>query len=189
MMREVSRQVDMSYRITDRVKLSQIPLLLFLIAGCSLACDTAHPSDDSLIQNFQSHEADFDQLIRMAAEGSKVVRIASDFTWTEKSAAWPRPESELGFSKERWDEYRRLFKKLDLDAGILNYQPDLVFLVASTQGLLTGGSGKGYVYSLKEPSPIVESLKDVSFEGSEKSMNFAYKKLKGHWYLFYDVTT
>jgi hypothetical protein len=169
------------------LKLITIPLLLSLVIGCSLAFDTPHPSDDSLIQNFQNHEADFELLVRMAKEDSHVVRIASDFTWTDTNAAWPRPESELGFSAERWDEYRRLFKKLELKAGILNYQPDLVLLTASTQGLLTGGSGKGYAYSLKEPSPIVESLDNVSFKGSEKSMNFAYWKLKGNWYLFYNV--
>lgn len=169
------------------LKLITIPLLLITIIGCSFAFDNPHPSDDSLIQNFQNHEAEFERLVRMAKEDSHVIRIASDFTWTDKNAAWPRPESELGFSTERWNEYRSLFKKLDLKAGILNYQPDLVYLTASTQGLLTGGSGKGYAYSLKEPSPIVESLDNVSFKGSEKSMNFAYRKLKGNWYLFYNM--
>lgn len=143
-----------------------------------------HPSDQELEATFLKNEADFELLVRMAKEDSSVVRIAPDFTWLKTNAAWPRPLSELGFTSERWQEYRRLFSRLDLPAGILNYQPDSIMFLASTRGLLTGGSSKGYVYSLKDPAPIVESLEHVSFKDSR----IAYKRVKGHWYLFYEVS-
>jgi hypothetical protein len=170
------------------VKLTIITLLSVILVGCDPVLDLPHPSDDSLIRNFQSHEADFDVLAQMSQQDPNLIRIAPDFTWTDKSAAWPRPESELGFSNQRWDEYRSLFRKLDLKSGILNYQPDLILFLASTKGLVTGGSSKGYAYSVKEPPLIVESLDDYSFKDSKKDINIVYRKLKGNWYLFYEVS-
>ena len=165
-----------------------LPFLLVIFAGCDLLLDIPHPSDDSLIRNFQQHEADFDLMVRMCQEDSKLIRIASDFTWTDKSVRWPRPESELGFSTERWGAYRRLFSKLSLKSGILNYQPDEVRFLASTKGLVTGGSGKGYAFLIKEPSQVVASLDNHSFKDSKRDINIAYRRLKGNWYLFYEVS-
>ena len=128
------------------LKLASVALLLYFAMSCDLIFNIPHPSDDTLLRNFQEHEADFALLARMASEDSRVVRIAYDFTWLEDNAGWPRPESELGFSRQRWDEYRRLFRKLDLEAGLLNHQPDIILFLASTKGLMTGGSMKGYAY-------------------------------------------
>jgi hypothetical protein len=172
---------------TKMLKPITIALLLVLVIGCGLDFDSPHPSDDSLIKNFKTHEADFDMLARMCQEDSNLIRIAPDFTWTDKSVAWPRPESELGFSRQRWDEYRSLFRKLELKSGILNYQPDLVLFLASTKGLVTGGSMKGYAYSVKAPLLITESLDDYRFKAPIKDINIAYRKLKGNWYLFYET--
>jgi len=170
------------------LKLTITSLMLIFSVGCDLVFDIPHPPDGSLIKNFQGHEANFDLLARMSQEDSDLIRIAPNFTWTQKSAAWPRPESELGFSRQRWDEYRGLFRKLDLKSGILNYQPDQILFLASTKGLVTGGSSKGYAYSVKEPPLIVESLDNYSFKDSKKDMNIVYRKLKGNWYLFYEVS-
>ena len=159
-----------------------VPTLIFALM--SFGESAPHPSDKSLGQTFFAHESDFNKLVEMCNADSHVVRIASDFTWLDHNAAWPRPESELGFSRQRSDEYRSLFSKLGLTAGVLNYQPDSVMFLASTLGLVTGGSSKGYAYSLKEPEVIVDSLDNASFSKSR----IAYKRLKGNWYLFYMIS-
>jgi hypothetical protein len=159
-----------------------VPTLIFALM--SLRESAPHPSDKSLEQTFLAHEADFNKLVDMCNADAHVVRIAPDFTWMDNNAAWPRPESELGFSRQRWEEYRSLFSKLGLTAGILNYQPDSVMFLASTRGLVTGDSSKGYAYSLKPPETIVDSLENATFSKSR----IAYKRLKGNWYLFYMVS-
>jgi len=144
--------------------------------------DREHPSDEALETTFREHEADFEKLIEMSNVDATVIRIAPDFTWLEDSTRWPRLESELGFSGERWNEYRELFRRLRLTKGLARY-PDgqTVELIASTQGLLTGGSGKGYVYSSKELKPLHNSLNDLGPTGRH-----IYKRLKApNWYLFY----
>lgn len=144
--------------------------------------DREHPSDAALEAMFSEHEADFEKLIAMSNADAKVVRIAPDFTWLDDNARWPRPETEIGFSQERWNEYRELFKVLSLTKGLARH-PDgqTIELIASTQGLLTGGSGKGYVYSTKELTPLRDALDNLGPTGKH-----VYKQLKPpNWYLFY----
>lgn len=154
---------------------------LFL-AGCN------HPVDTNLEQVFFANGADFDHLVRMAQEDRHVIRIAQDFTWLAKTSAWPRPESELGFSRERWEEYRRLFRKLGLTGGIVRSEdyPSVIFFMASGSGLATGGSEKGYAYSGDEPSPQLNSLDDAKrVHASVQTLHPAFKKLRDNWYLYY----
>src|SRR5438270_13449692 len=119
-------------------------LLLTLLLASGVACDpwnldTPHPSDDVLIHNFQNNEADFNKLVSMSNEDSKVIRIAYDFTRLENNWAWPRPDSELGFSKQRWDQYRALFDKLGLKSGISRESDStgpIIFMTAFSKGMV-----------------------------------------------------
>jgi hypothetical protein len=142
-----------------------------------------HPSDAALEAIFRLHEADFNQLVEMSNVDAKVVRIAPDFTWLDDNPRWPRPESEIGFSIERWNQYRELFDRLGLRKGLSRY-PDgsTIELIASTQGLLTGGSSKGYIHSTKNLSPLYDSL---DHPASSSEGKYVYKRLKKNWYLFY----
>src|SRR6266446_5918792 len=87
-----------------------VPALIFALI--SFGESAPHPSDKYLEQTFFAHESDFNKLVEMCNADSHVVRIAPDFTWLDNNAAWPRPESELGFSTQRWGQYRTLFSKL-----------------------------------------------------------------------------
>jgi hypothetical protein len=146
---------------------------------------TTHQSSDAAMERvFEQHEEDFGRLIDMSRVDSKVIRIAPDFTWLDDNARWPRPESQLGFTKERWDEYKRLFSELSLREGLArDTEGDTVYLIAYSEGLGGGGSGKGYVYSSKELSPLYDSLDNLPPASSNGK--HVYKKLKGSWYLFY----
>lgn len=146
--------------------------------------DNSLPTDAALDKEFRQREADLELLVKMARVDYRVVRIASDFTWLDNNAGWPRPESELGFSQERWQEYRSLFKKLNLDGGILQEtQGEIIYLISAKKGMVTNGTLKGYAYSVKELEPILQSLDDPT--AMPKGKRVAFKRLKEHWYLFY----
>jgi len=161
-------------------------VLLTLQAGCF---ERSHPSDAELERVFRDHQSDFELLLGMSKVDSKVMRISPDFTWLVDDSSWPRPKDRLGFSEGRWNEYRQLFQKLKLQNGLLSYQTQgTTYFLASSQGLVTGGSGKGYVYSEKALMPLSESLDNVSTELLSKSANHTvYKKIGDNWYLFYDA--
>lgn len=161
--------------------------LLFFTSCSPLLFDKTHTSDEILLKTFRENRADFELLARMAKQNSNMVRIADNFTWTKDSAAFPRPESELGITNERWEEYKRLFRKLGLTNGILNYQPDKIYFTASSQGLLTGGSSKGYAFLREEPALLSDSLDNYDFNNSKKETNFVFRRLEGNWYLYYEV--
>ena len=142
------------------------------------------PSDKILEGNFRRHESEFNELIKMSKIDSRVIRIADDFTWLDTNANWPRPDSEIGFSKERWNEYRKAFRILGLKRGLMRpIDTDTIFLIASSTGMVTSGSSKGYAYSSKSLSPLSGSLENMPRE--LLSQHTVYKKLSDAWYLFF----
>jgi hypothetical protein len=176
------------------IKLGAWMFASLLFVGMLLAVSTqlttpsntgsAHLSDKDLQEIFRLHKTEFDGLIKMSNVDSKVIRIANDFTWLDTNANWPRPDSEIGFSKARWEEYRKAFKKLGLKHGLLRpMDSETIFLIASSTGAVTSGSSKGYAYSMKELSPIVESLESISPE--LRTQRTVFKKLENDWYLFF----
>jgi hypothetical protein len=116
-------------------------------------------------------------ILAMAQEDRHVIRIAPDFTWLEGNMDWPRPEEQLGFSRERWMKYRQLFEEADVPAGISRSDSEVFFLVESC-GIVGSGRTNGYVHTTTTPSPILEDLGDLQTEG------IGYVPLEGDWYLF-----
>lgn len=166
-------------------------LSIFLILPVFSFCnsDPHHPSDASLEEAFKRQEDVFNRIIEMYTVDSRLTRIAQDFTTTEERTSWPCPESELGFSKERWDQYRQLFRIADLKGGFWRRPgSNDGYLIVSTAGLATGGSIKGYVYSVEALQPLSDSLDKVPYDLLHESPNrTVYKKIKKNWYLFYEA--
>lgn len=148
-------------------------------------------ADAQLQDNLARNVDAFEMLRKMSEKDAHVIRIAPDFTWLDGSSAWPR--KDLGFSEERWNEYRSLFKKLSLAEGVVRTQdfPETVFLVARARGLCTGGSSQGYAFSTKPLSPLVESPKEGLMSEMQKNPDrhyaFVFKPLRANWYAFYEA--
>jgi hypothetical protein len=161
--------------------------LLFLTVGCDpWKLKGKHPSDAILVRNFEEHEEGFNRLIKMSEEDAHVIRVAHDFTRLETNWAWPRPESQLGFSRQRWADYRKLFRRLGLESGLSregsSKEAD-IYLISSSKGMTMSGSSKGYVYSRKEITNVVESLDDAALIPAASEHGALYKRIKAGWYL------
>jgi hypothetical protein len=161
-----------------------------------------HASDSVLIKNFYDHETDFNLLVKMANEDSKIHIIGSSFVgldnrndwppsiYLHENEAWPRSEAELGFTQQRWAEYRRLFTKLNLESGMerKHDMPDAIFFTASIDfseidEAETAVTEKGYVYS---PKGIYYSLTG-SLDGIQINRPaIFFKKLNDNWHLYYE---
>jgi hypothetical protein len=96
---------------------------LIRIGERTICC--GHPKDDALIRRFAAHRQEFERLVQMSDTDTRVIRIAPSFTRLKDDWSWPRPDSLLGFSSERWREYRRLFTALHLRAGLERGEGDL----------------------------------------------------------------
>ena len=82
------------------------------------------------------------------------VRIAFDFTRLSNDWSWPRPASQWGLTRKRWDEYRRLFKTFGLTGRLYrsSAKNQVLFvsslmiagdfsIAAQSRAIFTAGSG------------------------------------------------
>ena len=149
-------------------------MLYFILTGG----DIPHKSDQELVANFQSHRGDFNQLLQMIQTDMQLKRVDED--WTD-----PTDPQAIGISRERINEYRRLFQRLGIPRGFSAFQTkDHIKFIASTQGLSVSGSSKGYVYARKKPDLIVE---DLDHYWSQDGRSFtAHRHIEDNWYLYFD---
>jgi hypothetical protein len=162
-----------------------------LLFACGLSISTAaladlRPSDKQLRSTFFSHKAQFEELLKMSQEDTRVTRIAPDFTWLENDMTWPR--KDIGLSEERWNRYRTLFKALGIGAGMSrgSISASGIYFIVTAEGTVSTGATKGYVYVAETPRPIVGSLDKKPLPPPTNGHLIAYATLDEHWYLFYE---
>ncbi|MGB6625806.1 MAG: hypothetical protein WBE20_09635 [Candidatus Acidiferrales bacterium] len=120
-------------------------------------------------------------------------RIALDFTWRQDSVAWPRPESEWGISRRRWDEYRKIFASAGFKGGTTRPEKSSDVLVyVWSWGLVVSGTGVSYLhcglprngYANTEPPCIEKRDFGSGMYGQSTSYGYRYKKLAADWYIY-----
>ena len=166
--------------------------IIVVIAGsaCFLYAEKDHPKDRDLLEFFSENRHDFDALIAMFKADRSLGRIGSNFERTSSffgeckgDKVWNGDKIEV--TKERLSDYRSLFTKLKLPAGIEGYcDKHEIYLYASTKGLSITGSTKGYAFLDERPKVLVDDL-DTYWSADGKSF-IAYRHIEGNWYLFFD---
>ena len=150
-----------------------------------------HPSDESMIANFQEHRDAFDKLVAMTNTDHEVHSISfltDEYRVYFEDRAWPADCSNC-FSAQRWSEYKTAFaglgnvkaSGLSKEVGSVRIPDTFSFTVvdANYEYLV---SEKGYAYSPREPPGVIESLNGMGFD----SKGIFYKKIADHWYLYHD---
>lgn len=141
------------------------------------ACNLSpHPSDSELEGTLKSHQSDFDTLIRMLVEDEDIIRLDDKFVFF-------REGSNRNVPKERLVAYRNLFAKLRLERGFQRDKDNALRFIASSGGIVST-SEKSYIYSTTPLTPLVDSV-DYVIERDHGDQKPVYKKLSGHWYLYY----
>ena len=176
----------------DRTRAFLLPALLVtlvtvvLFAASCAKTERPEPtdSDKALLGKFAEHEAEFNRLVELARQDAHMARITYDLLQTETATAWPRPEAEWGITRERWQAYNDLFTELNLSNGLIQYYPTTVWLIVSGKGMEAGGSGKGYAFLTEPPKKTYDSLDNFVFKDIAVTGHFAYRPIKGNWYLF-----
>lgn len=160
------------------------------------------PDDSLLIENFRTHESEFQKLVGMADQDSRVVMICTSFICLSKTGTnasyiylyqnkdWPASEAQLGFSQRRWREYLNLFDNLNLKGGLYRNSalPNAVFFAVSVDTSELNNDEvaivkKGYVYA---PNGINENLTGSLDDIQINRPAIFYRKIQDHWYLFYE---
>lgn len=162
-----------------RKKLAGVLLALFALLGsCAFGSADKHVTDAELIENFQSHKEQFNQLLQMFLADKGLYRVGPDFTH-------PEDAQKVGIGREKLIEYRRIFGDLNLPHGVGKTEDEeIVWFNVSAQGLAVTGSSKGYAYAKSPPKLIVDSLETY---WSKDGRSFtAFRHIEGNWYLYFD---
>lgn len=116
----------------------------------------------------------------MILQDRQLTRVDRD--WTE-----PREPSTIGVTSARIDEYRRLFKKLGIKSGFSAPQNrEHIELVASTQGWVSHGSEKGYLYADKRPDYLGGMVDELDqYSSKQRPIGSGCRHIEGNWYLYF----
>lgn len=180
----ISLMIELEFRVTKQCSakrimraISLITCLLSLgISGCTP--DERHDRDADLIHIFHDQRATFDELLAMIHEDQELERV--DYNWT-----LPDPPP---ISRERLELYRTLLTSIGCVRGFENFKTksEIIF-IASSCGMVTGGSSKGYYFSQNQPSPIVDDLD--AYRPEDSRTYAAFRHLEGNWYLILNMMT
>jgi hypothetical protein len=178
------RQETMYHMLRRRFLQGIIGSTLLSLSGCGFF----HRSDAELIAWFNQHESEFMRLVKME-------QVAPSFCRDLAGHSYIYPKSPNGFSLDRWESYRDLFRVLRLEAGVFiqgqdsQWIPNSIMLTAEASGLSVNGSAKGYVWSVQTvPKPLVERL-DPPLPRKGRSIGddyIGYRRIKPDWYLYYE---
>lgn len=155
------------------------------LCGCDLFLDPDAPNDDYMEKIFRENRADFERIVHMSNEDSHLTNIRFGFTVVRGKGS-SAESGDLGISYERWDEYKRLFRKTELEIGILRGQDGSVKFLAFGKGIAPSSMTKGYLYSRKRP-PVehFECIDEpLDAPGRFRDAHFACKNLDENWYLY-----
>jgi hypothetical protein len=168
-------------------------IIIVLIGSLWWACGPHQPSDAELERQFERHRSDLDRLVQMTDQDWQMSRIAPDFTWQQDTVAWPRPESEWGISRQRWDEYRRIFVQAGFRYGITRREKSSDIIVdVWSWGIVPAGVGVGYLhcgppmrgYSPTEEPCIENRNLGSGMHGKSTSYGYRYRKIAQDWYIY-----
>ena len=146
-----------------------------------------HRSDAQMAQHFFRHQAEFETLIAMFQQDSTFRMIQPDIVEDPAASTSGLFGSHPSLSNGRLREYRRLFAVLGLHNGMnrddlwLDEPRDVLILRATTS---LGNTRKGYIYS---PSRELPGYSDETTRYHEEPR--VYKRLKAHWYIYFQSMT
>ena len=147
----------------------------FILSWTLISCvnEREHLSDNELISSLNENIEHYTSLVTMFRDDAPL-SIAHPIRIHPRNSIFP----------QRWQEYKRLFNKLKIEAGMRRWQEESIWFISSTQSLASGASSKGLMYQPKSPSPLYNSLDE-----HPKDLNSnvkGYRKINEDWYIVYD---
>jgi hypothetical protein len=142
--------------------LAFVLLPLAFLKACQWA--NGHPSDRRMEREFRQQRRAFTVLLGMMRHERHVTRVADDFIWIDGAHHVPAAERARYLPDRRLAEYRRLFRTLKLDAGTIRYEDGSIGFLRSSEGSMTSGSTKEFLWSPRKDEPVLAASDRRSLE-------------------------
>jgi hypothetical protein len=156
--------------------------MMLLMWSCS------PPTLTTLESRFSRQRRDLETVVSMSDHDVQLLRIDPDWLLTAQRQCLDYCP-EAGITRERWDEYRRLFARNSITQGI-ERDPESkdAFILVKSLGLLESGSTSGYVYCGPGPKhaypPCSSSQPYGEHPYSPGDEAYSYRKLSELWYAY-----
>jgi hypothetical protein len=169
-----------------------IPTYSILLTGfCLLWLSSIPPSNEYLERRFFRHRSDLEHIVAMMDQDLGMVRIAPSFTRRNDNWNENRREPEWGISRQRWDEYRTLFRRAGLPNGAQREDFGEIELFVWDVVLSIAGRSVGYLHCGSPDKTPAHAFETSPCSGHRdkgeirnKSMIYRYKRITGDWYIF-----
>jgi len=153
-----------------------------------VACEP--PSPAQLERRFSGQRGDLATLVAMSDHDSQLVRIAPAWLEVRGGRLFMDYSAETGITRDRWDEYRRVFARNDIREGVQR-DPDTgdIFVIVKAVGLLERGHMSGFLYCgpgsnhRYQPCASSQSSGDHSRRSGDDD-NYSYRRLADRWYAY-----
>jgi hypothetical protein len=125
----------------------------------------------------------------MADHDAQLERIAP--TWLQtKDEQYLEYSARTGISRQRWDEYRRLFDRDDIEGGIQR-DPDTgdAFIIVQSSGIVNRGYSNGFLHCGPGPNHRWPPCTLRRSEGSHAAASYDdtfydFRRITDRWYAF-----
>ena len=145
--------------------------VLSVLAALAAGCGTRLPPDDELIEHFNTHRDDLNQLVRLLEADSQLEHLSGDRILPADS-----------ISSERTGEYLALMRKAGIQTVGRNKDDRLTFTVFEESpkfSPVVDHSFKGYTFTTNSLPTVENTEIHKAREGRW------YRRIERHWYLYY----
>jgi hypothetical protein len=166
-----------------------VSLFAVLVGGLLLLMWSCEPPSLSTLEHrFPHQRRDLETIISMSDHDSQLTRIDPAWLMT-RDHQFLEYSPETGITRERWDEYRRLFACNDITQGIQR-DPETrdAFIIVKSVGLLNRGNSNGYLYCGPGPNhrypPCFSSQPFGEHPYKPGDEAYSFRKLADRWYAY-----
>lgn len=176
-------------RVLRGVLIGVASLFAALVGGLLLlmwSCEP--PSLDTLASRFSRQRKDLETIVSMSDHDAQLTRIDPGWLQTREHQ-YLEYSPQTGITRERWDEYRRLFARNDITQGIQR-DPETkdAFIIVKSVGLLNRGNSNGYLYCGPGPNhrypPCSSSPASGEHPYKPGDEAYSFRKLAERWYAY-----
>ncbi len=159
------------------------------VAGLVLIIWSCEPPSLGTLQHRFSHQRqDLETIVSMADHDSQLVRIDPVWLMT-RDRQYLAYSPATGITRERWDEYRRLFARNNITQGI---QRDPAtgdaFILVESVGLLNRGHSNGYLHCGPGPNHVYAPCFSTQPSGEHPykpgDEAYSFRRLADRWYAY-----
>jgi hypothetical protein len=155
---------------------------LCVIVAVLMSLPKSHPPDEqAFIQNFQTHQNEFEKIRAMFQEDRQIIRVTKPGIVLSGSLTVQMPTGR-DISLSRFQDYSALLARIGASSISRSDHDDAIWLTTWASGWAADTKRMGLCWKPETPEGLVRSLDEVGKPGTKPGLYF--QSVSDNWYLF-----